>query len=86
MNELIEDFLREECTPEVRALLRGILAKKKNDLSSNKEELVLNRFNLVLDFSKQELTLEDDLDIDEEGTTTISFEDFLSLIDTPLKR
>ena len=47
---LFEQFLREECTPDVRKLVANAAAHP--DSARSRQEFEFNRFDLVLDFDK----------------------------------
>jgi len=64
---LLNQFIKEECTPYVRGLICGAIARHKQGASSARAQFEFNRFNLTLDFEDRSATLEDELDTTPSG-------------------
>ena len=67
---LIEQFVREELTVDVRQLLKEALAREPEG-AKLRSEFQFNRFNVVLDFERMIAVVEDDLDVSPAGTAEI---------------
>jgi hypothetical protein len=69
---LLEQFLREECTPHVRNLICGASAT-----SQARHEFEFNRFNVILDLEARRATITDELDVSAGGSAELPLEEFL---------
>jgi hypothetical protein len=76
---LVEQFVAEELTREVRQLLREAM-KRGPDGCKLRDELHFNRFNVLLDFERGVATVNDELDVSPAGTVEILLADFERLI------
>jgi len=75
---LIEQFLREECTKDVRKLIRDAVAH--HDQKQSTREFEFNRFNLVLDFEKGTATVDDETDVSDSGSVSVQMNELLDRI------
>jgi len=71
---LLNEFLTEEGNPEVR---RKLLVSIREPNSRAFLKFTFNRFNIILNYEKKEVTVEDDLTVGAEGEFKISFEEFI---------
>jgi hypothetical protein len=78
---LLEQFLREECTPHVRSLICDAAAK-----SDGRREFEFNRFNLTLDLESRRALISDELDVSPGGETDLPLDEFLSAVGCPGRR
>ena len=79
---LFEQFLRQECTPDVRALVCAAVATDVDRVT--KRTFEFNRFNLILDFTLIRATVEDVLDASEAGSVSMSIPELqLALVCPP---
>jgi len=67
---LFEQFLREECTPEVRRLIMD--ATTHRDPGRLRREFEFNRFDLELDFERGVATIQDVTDASEKGSISVA--------------
>ena len=77
---LIQQFLREEATPEIRALLLRALDGRQSDANRQRQEFEFNKFDVLIDFQAGTVKIDDDLDISAGGEETCSIEEFESLL------
>jgi hypothetical protein len=75
---LFEQFLHEECTANVRELIRNAAAE--SDQGQARREFEFNRFNLSLDFESGTATIEDETDVSEKGSVSIALSELLDRI------
>lgn len=68
---LLEQFLREECTPHVRRLLC-----EARGASTPRREFEFNRFNLILDGDAGCVTITDELDTSPAGAVDVPLDEF----------
>jgi hypothetical protein len=73
---LLEQFLREECTPHVRKLICDAAASRE----PARQEFEFNRFNLALDFEAGRATLEDETDATPSGSVDLALADLLAAL------
>lgn len=78
---LLEQFLREECTPAVRALICGAASAAGAGLASRQFEF--NRFNLVLDFEAGVAVLDDELDTGPAGSMRMPMDVLIAALGCP---
>jgi hypothetical protein len=69
---LLEQFLREECTPHVRGLLREAVRG-----GPARRRFEFNRFEITVDREKELVTVEDVLDASVLGAQTIPLAEFV---------
>lgn len=72
---LLEQFLREECTPDVRKLVADAAAHP--DPVQSRQDFEFNRFDLVLDFDKGTATIQDVTDTSENGSMSVAISELL---------
>ena len=72
---LLEQFLREECTPHVRKLICEAKAT-----SNTKQEFEFNRFNLLLDLEAGHATITDELDASPAGSVDVTLDELFRAI------
>jgi hypothetical protein len=75
---LVDQFLREECTPHVRGLV--CQAIKGTDSQQHRARFEFNRFNLSLDLDSRMAVLEDVTDATSAGSVEISFADLVAVL------
>ncbi|WP_425628484.1 hypothetical protein [Vibrio neptunius] len=80
MSNLMSEFVSQECTDSVSRMLISEIEKLSNDNEAQFREFAFNRFNVYLDFNKNEVRLEDDLDPEESGVLSLSLNSFLEAI------
>ncbi len=79
MENLLEQFIHEECTVPISNMLNeDIRCLQNSDITF--KEYTFNRFNLYLDFSNKKARIEDDLDPSESGVLEIGLEVLLKSI------
>ena len=74
---LLEQFLREECTPHVRRLICAAATERSTQV---RREFEFNRFNLVLDFEAGRVVLDDELDVSPAGSFELSLDELWTAI------
>jgi hypothetical protein len=77
-NALLNEFLAEEGSPEIREKL---LVSIRQPNSPAVLKFTFNRFNVILDFEKKEVTVEDDLTVGPEGEIKLVFEEFVRALE-----
>lgn len=77
-SHLLGQFLSEECTPHVRKLLSDALAERSSGRATR--ELELNRFNVILDFERGLVVIEDELDVTPAGTVQVTIGEFVAAL------
>jgi len=77
---LLEQFLSEDATPQVRQLLLDSIATPDRSQGQGVREFTFNRFNVRIDWGKRVVTLEDELDTSERGATEIGLSDFAAAL------
>jgi len=75
---LLQQFLKEECTPHVRKLICE--AALNRDPAKTSEEFEFNRFNLRLDFAGGLAILDDELDVSASGSAELSVDELLAVL------
>jgi hypothetical protein len=75
---LFEQFLSEECTPEVRKLVTDAAAHPVS--ARSKQEFEFNRFDLVLDFDKGTATIQDVTDTSDNGSMSVTISELLEKV------
>jgi len=76
-HNIVALFLKDECDQHVRSvLLRALQARRGSD---SVEDFTFNRFNVRLDFSNNEVIVDDELNPDY-GECRLPIDDFESLI------
>lgn len=76
---LLEQFLRDECTPHVRALLRE--AFNRPNETAIRRRFEFNRFDVEFDYDTRQAKIIDDLDVTDAGIQTIGIDDFAAAIE-----
>jgi hypothetical protein len=71
---LLSEFLAEEGSLEIREKL---LVSIREPDSRAALKFTFNRFNIILDYEKKEVTVEDDLTVGPEGEFNLGFEEFV---------
>lgn len=74
MPALLEQFLAQDCTPDVRQLLEDAISNAVLRFP----HFEFNRFDIVVDRSSNTVRIEDDLDPSPEGKQTIRLDEFLA--------
>jgi hypothetical protein len=77
---LLEQFLAEECTPEVRDLLRTELERAKSGAGPRRKRFEFNRFEVAFDIDNGDVLIEDILDVAEAGTQRIPLAEFSAAV------
>lgn len=75
---LVQQFLREECTSYVRKLICGAVAERAPVRALDRFEF--NRFTLLIDYEAGTVTIDDDLDVEPSGQAAISLSQLLELL------
>lgn len=73
---LLNQFIVEECTPEVRDLLRNALEAGLSGTGPRRKHFEFNRFEITFDVDQGEVLIEDVLDVTEGGAQYVSLVDF----------
>jgi hypothetical protein len=68
---LLEQFLREECTPYVRSLIC-----EARTPSRMRHEFEFNRFNLLLDVEAGRVRITDELETSPAGAVDVALDEF----------
>jgi hypothetical protein len=71
---LLNEFLAEEGSSEFR---RKLLVSIREPNRRNVLKFTFNRFNIILDYEKKEVAVEDDLTVGPEGEFKLGFEEFI---------
>ena len=69
---LLDEFIQEECTSEVKQMLLEYLESN----GAGRQEFNFNRFNILLDFDNGMVSIEDDLDVTEAGAEMVTIQSF----------
>jgi hypothetical protein len=77
---LLDQFLEEDATPQVRQLLRNAISALDQSKGAQTREFTFNRFNLRIDATNGVVTLEDDLDTSEAGRIEIELPVFVDAL------
>jgi hypothetical protein len=77
---LLDVFLQEECDEFTRNLLLDEIEKQRQNSICEKREFEFNVFNIEIDFVKQIVKVEDDLDASDESTVAITLDKFCDLL------
>ena len=72
---LLEQFVREECTPHVRHLICQASAGLRV-----RHEFEFNRFNLLLDLEAGLARISDELDVSPAGSVDVALAEFLKAV------
>ncbi len=87
MNDsLLDEFLKEECDEFTRKLLLDEIDKQRQSLLREKQAFEFNVFNIEIDFVKQIVKVEDDLDASDESTVEITLNEFCNLLNKAVKK
>lgn len=78
---LLDQFLAEECTREIRGLIQTGLEDGIRGTGPRKRRFEFNRFELMLDFDSGEVLLEDVLDAGDSGAQRIPIAEFTAAIE-----
>lgn len=78
--DLLQQFLREECSPEFCEFLLKEIAALESSPRSSCREFNFNRFDLKVDVANGVALLEDDLDPSDEGRYAVQLADFVSAL------
>ena len=73
---LLDMFLAEECDSYTRNKLLDTIREGKTSGIAVTREYTFNRFNVILDFEKTEVKLEDDLTVGPGGDWKLDMEEF----------
>jgi hypothetical protein len=73
---LLEQFLREECTPYVRQLLEQALGAT----SPPSKRFEFNRFELTINREEGTVLIEDALDVTDAGTSRVPLAEFAAAL------
>jgi hypothetical protein len=77
MNQtLLEQFLAEECTPDVRDLVRTELERATSGAGPRRKRFEFNRFEVTFDINEGDVLIEDILDVAEAGAQRIPLAEF----------
>jgi hypothetical protein len=77
-DDLFEAFLKEDCDRHARGVI--LEALRRVPYRSGEIEFTFNRFNVRIDFSRNEVLVDDELD-PGDGSCTIRFELFRSRVE-----
>ena len=80
MSDLLEEFIAEECTESVPAMLLSDIEEQSKNGVAQFKEYTFNRFNVYLNFIENEVRIEDDLDPEESGVLIVSLDSFVEAI------
>jgi hypothetical protein len=75
-SKLLEQFLSQECTPEVQQLLEGAIA----DFAVLRPHFAFNRFDVTIERAENTVTIEDVLDVSEQGAQTVPLDEFTNAL------
>jgi hypothetical protein len=76
---LLEQFIEEECTAQVRRLILD--AERFRPPSQRSRQFEFNRFNLTLDFEAQRATVDDETDVSPTGTFDLPLRDLVAILE-----
>ena len=77
---LLGEFLTQDCDAASRERLLAEIGKHGVRKVDVRREYTFNRFTLKLDFQKQEVILEDELDVGDEGSCRLQLREFTSAL------
>ena len=77
---LLREFIEEESEEAVRHQLLAEIATHGTTKTEVLREFTYNRFNVYLDFERQEARIEDELDVSDEGTCSMSLAEFATAL------
>lgn len=78
--KLIEQFLREEATDEVRALLLAAIDGWRTGKNRETQEFEFAKFDVLFDFAAGIVKVDDDLDTSAAGEESCGIEEFEALL------
>lgn len=78
--DLLAEFLNEDCDATLAQEILAEIAKFAPSQADVLREYTTNRFNLSLDFRRDEVRLDDVLDVSDEGTLVVSVEAFTTAL------
>ncbi|MEX5554671.1 hypothetical protein [Pseudomonas pergaminensis] len=76
---VIERFVQQELDAHVRGVLQGAIDEKRSSENVYKREFEFNSFDVVLDFSRARVIVQDVLIAGEDGDQEISMSDFIDV-------
>lgn len=76
MNNLLEQFITQECTAYVRRMLENAIA----DSATPRPHFAFNHFEITIDRIANIVVIEDALDATEEGVRNVPLEEFAAAI------
>jgi hypothetical protein len=74
--DLLAEFLGEDCDATLAMEILAEIAKFSPTKADVLRQYTMNRFNLFLDFQRDHVRIEDDLDPSDEGTLILSIDAF----------
>lgn len=77
---LLEQFLSEECTPEVRMLVSADLRAGSSGSGPRRKRFEFNRFEVTFDLDAGDVLIEDVLDVTDAGVQRIAIGDFVAAL------
>jgi hypothetical protein len=77
---LMREFIEEECGTAIRHQLLAEIGKHGATKAEVLREFNYNRFNVYLDFERQEARIQDELDVSNEGTCSMSLAEFAAAL------
>ena len=79
---LLEEFLEQEATPNVRELLRDAMEAGRSGAGPRRWEFNFDRFDVTFDLDEGDVLIQDDLDVTEAGSRRIPVAEFLAALRT----
>lgn len=76
---LFQEFLFEECGPQVRLLILQALEEVKDTPELERKEFEFNRFTITINYVDKLILIQDDLDVSPEGQFQCSIDEFLKI-------
>ena len=81
-HRLLNEFMAQDCDAAVRQRLLAEITKHGEARAGVVREFNFNRFNIYLDFRGGKVRIEDELDVSEMGSHTISIAEFTAVLNS----
>lgn len=76
MCDLLKQFLAQDCDAYVRLTLLNEITRQMAANSVVVREFTFNRFNIVLNFGRQDVEIDDELDTGPGGSCSVTISEF----------
>lgn len=79
-SHLLQEFLSQDCDAAIKQKLLDEIAEHGAARVDVVREYTFNRFNVHLDFQKQEAVIDDELDVSADGSCRLSLDEFAAAL------